>query len=76
LAFYLAVWSVDRLREQARPWWALRKPADFEVFRMPDLLAAAGEDLLAWIDPSSVADEQSLWNALIDDGHMGGLLGG
>lgn len=63
-AFYLATWSVDRLREHAEPWESLDEPASFQVFRMPDLLAATGLDLPAWIGPSATAQEASLWNAL------------
>ncbi|MBB4922063.1 SUKH-4 family immunity protein [Kitasatospora kifunensis] len=70
-AYYLAIWVLTRLREAVAQWSSV----GWQVFDLDELLAEAGLELLARLDPSAVAREASLWNALADDGHMGGLLG-
>ncbi|MDH6117860.1 hypothetical protein ABH930_005283 [Kitasatospora sp. GAS204A] len=75
-AYYLTLWVLTRLRAEALRWTTLHTPADWQVFTPVDLFQEAALQLIAEIDPSAVQDETSFWNALADDGHMGGLLGG
>ncbi|MGF1429017.1 SUKH-4 family immunity protein [Kitasatospora sp. LaBMicrA B282] len=74
-ACYLALWLLTRLRAEAERWVRGHRPADWHVVRTERVLAELALHLLADLDPVSCADESSLWPALADDGHMGGLLG-
>ncbi|MFD9124621.1 SUKH-4 family immunity protein [Kitasatospora sp. NPDC059571] len=74
-AYYLTIWVLARLRTEAGRWTGRCAPVQWQVFDQVELLAEEGRRLLADLDPPAFADEESLWNALADDGHMGGLLG-
>lgn len=74
-AFYVTIWVVTRLSDEAARWTRGREPADWKVFTPDRLLAEAGLNLLIELDPSAFEHKASFWNARADDGHMGGLLG-